>query len=95
MKSNPSLHKLRRVDSTTTLAKDLQSNLRQQHPSSNSILLAKYLVTIALSLLLLSVARVLCCPVPLSPTGMSFVKWALGVAFCVLCGAGITHRSHS
>lgn len=95
MKPKSSQYKERGMARVTALAEEPKSDLHQQHQPSIPIPFTKVFVTIAVSLLLLAAARALFCPVPLSPAGMSFVKWTLGMAIAVLCGVGITRQFHA
>jgi hypothetical protein len=54
-----------------------------------SIPFANILLCIAIVLLLLAAARVLLCPVPMSESSISFLKWTLGAALLFLCGGQV------
>lgn len=68
------------------------SEENNKHQNQHNIPFGKVLVAIAVTLLLLAAARVLCCPVSLSPEGMAFVKWTLSTAISVLLGVGIARH---
>ena len=92
MKRKPVRYKPPQENRFSSNADELASTFHLQNKDSTSIPFAKVFVAIAVSLLLLAAARALFCPVPLSPAGMSFVKWTLGMAIAVLCGVGITRH---